>query len=61
MALSQRERQEAWVATTAVRRSPGHPFYKKLNQHLAEAGLDESWSKRIGRPTPTAAFGNRVS
>ena len=27
-----------WVATTELPRSPGHTFYEKLNQLLAEAG-----------------------
>jgi transposase len=36
-----REQQAAWVATTELPKSPGHPFYKKLNQLLAEAGFDE--------------------
>jgi len=29
-----------WVATTELPRSPGHTFYDKLNQLLAEAGFD---------------------
>ena len=43
MALGKRkhEQQTAWVATTELPKSPGHPFYKKLNQLLAEAGFDE--------------------
>jgi transposase len=34
------EQQEAWVATTDLPRSPGHPFYQKLNELLAEADFD---------------------
>jgi len=34
------EQQSAWVATTELPKSPGHPFYRKLNQLLAEAGFD---------------------
>jgi transposase len=43
MALGRRggERQEQlWVPTAAVARGPGHPFYDKLNELLAEAGFD---------------------
>ena len=34
MALGKRkhEQQSAWVATTELPKSPGHPFYKKLNK-----------------------------
>jgi transposase len=43
MALGKRKREQqaAWVATTELPKSPGHPFYKKLNKLLAEAGFDE--------------------
>ena len=35
------ERQEElWVPTAAVARGPGHSFYDKLNELLAEAGFD---------------------
>jgi transposase len=43
MALGRRggERQdELWIPTAAVARGPGHPFYDKLNELLAEAGFD---------------------
>jgi transposase len=29
-----------WVPTTELPRSPGHPFYERVNQVLAEAGFD---------------------
>jgi hypothetical protein len=29
-----------WVATSALPRSPGHPFYERLNRILDEAGFD---------------------
>ena len=50
MALGRRKReqQELWVATTDLPRSPGHPFYRKLNQLLAEAGFDE-WVEELCR------------
>jgi len=42
MALGKRqmEHQELWVATLELPRSPGHPFYRKLNELLAEDGFD---------------------
>ena len=42
------EQQAAWVATTDLPRSPGHPFYRKLNQLLAEAGFD-AWLESLCR------------
>jgi transposase len=43
MALGKRKREQqaAWVATTDLPKSPGHPFYKNLNKLLAEASFDE--------------------
>ncbi len=36
-----RERQEAlFIASEGLGQSPGHPFYRKLNELLAEAGFD---------------------
>lgn len=51
MALGKRkhQQQEAWVATTDLPRSPGHPFYKKLNQLLATAGFD-AWLEQLCAP-----------
>jgi len=51
MALGKRkhEQQESWVATTDLPKSPGHPFYRKLNQLLAEAGFD-AWLESLCRP-----------
>jgi transposase len=41
MGRRQAQRQaDLFVATTALPRSPGHAFYDKLNQLLAEAGFD---------------------
>ena len=34
------EQQEAWVSTIDLPKSPGHPFYRKLNRLLAEAGFE---------------------
>lgn len=51
MALGKRkqQQQEAWVASTDLPRSPGHPFYRKLNQLLAEAGFD-TWLESLCGP-----------
>jgi transposase len=51
MALGKRrsEQQEAWVATTALPKSEGHVFYRKLNEVLAEAGFDR-WVEQKCRP-----------
>jgi transposase len=51
MALGKRRREQQgmWVATTDLPRSPGHPFYQKLNQLLAEAGFDD-WVERLCQP-----------
>ena len=41
-----RQRQEAlFVTTEGLARSPGHPFYRKLNELLAEADFDR-WIER---------------
>lgn len=42
MAMGKRKakQQELFIATTQLARSPGHPFYEKLNKLLAEAGFD---------------------
>jgi len=43
MALGRRKRdqQDLWVATCDLPKSPGHPFYVKLNRLLDEAKFDE--------------------
>jgi transposase len=58
MALGRRrnEHQEAWVATSDLPRSPGHPFYKKLNTLLAEAGFD-AWVEQLCEPYYAAGRG----
>jgi transposase len=60
MALGKRkdEQQEMWVATTDLPKSPGHVFYRKLNQVLAEAEFDHTvenlcqpyYHDHLGRP-----------
>jgi transposase len=51
MALGKRKREQqtAWIATTDLPKSPGHPFYKKLNRLLAEADFDE-WLEALCAP-----------
>jgi transposase len=51
MALGKRKREEQglWIATTELPKSPGHPFYQKLNELLAEAKFD-SWIEERCRP-----------
>ncbi len=58
MALGKRKREQqaAWVATTELPKSPGHPFYKKLNKLLAEAGFDE-WLESLCAPYYSAGSG----
>ena len=61
MALGKRreEQQVFLVATNELPRSPGHPFYAKLNELLAEAGFDawvekrcrDLYSESTGRPS----------
>jgi len=59
MALGKRKpkQDELFIATAKVASGPGHPFYSKLNQVLAEAGFDEfveklcaPYYKEGGRP-----------
>jgi transposase len=51
MALGKRkqEQQKLWIATTDLPKSPGHPFYCKLNELLAEAKFD-TWVEELCRP-----------
>src|SRR5215207_4831621 len=45
-----RQRQEAlFISATDLPRSAGHPFYRRLNQLLAEAQFD-SWIERRCEP-----------
>lgn len=62
MSMSKRPREkqsDLWVPTTDLARSPGHPFYERLNTVLAEAGFDafvektcsRFYAKKNGRPS----------
>ena len=48
MALGRREGsdREMWIATNRLARSPGHPFYERLNRVLNEAGFDRFVEER---------------
>jgi transposase len=58
MALGKRKREQQglWVATTDLPKSPGHPFYRKLNDVLAEADFD-GWVERLCQPYYAATMG----
>jgi len=44
------ERQaDLWIATSELARSPGHPFYERLNKILSEAGFDRFVEERCAR------------
>ena len=48
-----------WVPTEKLPRSPGHPFYERLNRVLEKAGFDgfveglcaRFYAERLGRPS----------
>jgi transposase len=50
MGKKKRKRQEAlWVATRELPRSPGHPFYQRLNQILEAHGFDSFVERQCSR------------
>ncbi len=60
MGRSNRERQsELWILGSALPRTPGHPFYEKLNSVLDEQGFDAFverecavyFADKLGRPS----------
>jgi len=61
MAVGKRETEEQtmWVATSDLPKSPGHPFYRKLNELLRESGFDRFceelcapyYAEKMGRPS----------
>lgn len=68
MAMGKRQtqrQQELWVATMDIPEAPGHPFYRKLNELLAEYGFDslvedlcrKFYHDELGRPSvPPGAY-----
>jgi transposase len=62
MSMSKREGEKQpslWIPTTDLARSPGHPFYERLNKVLAAAGFDPFveqlcapfYAQKNGRPS----------
>jgi transposase len=61
MAMGKRKRRQEgmWITASDLPKSPGHPFYQRLNQVLDEAGFDRFAEKRceefyagqVGRPS----------
>jgi len=61
MAVGKRASSEQimWVATSDLPKSPGHPFYRKLNGLLEESGFDRYceelcapyYAEKVGRPS----------
>jgi len=62
MSMSKREgerQSDLWIPTTELARSPGHPFYERLNKILAGAGFDAFveqlcapfYAQKNGRPS----------
>jgi transposase len=62
MAMGKRRRQEQgtlWVPTAQLVRGPGHPFYRRLNEILAQQGFDpfaeelcgKFYAEKQGRPS----------
>jgi len=53
------EQRELWIAAHELAESPGHPFYRKLNQVLARHGFDRFvealcagfYAQKLGRPS----------
>jgi transposase len=60
MALGKRKREQQglWVVTTDLPKSPGHPFFRKLNQLLAEAKFDD-WIEKLCQPHYAAVMGRK--
>jgi transposase len=67
MAMGKREGRQSglWLATQDLARSPGHPFYERLNRLLAKYGFDSFveeqcqsfYAERMGRPSlPPAVY-----
>ena len=56
---SQEQQEDIWIANTELARSPGHPFYQRLNELLEEEKFDEFveglcrkfYAPRMGRPS----------
>ncbi len=59
MGKRKRRQQEMWLATNDLPKSPGHPFYQRLNAALEQAGFDRFaekscerfYASQLGRPS----------
>jgi len=59
MGKRKRRQESVWITTSALPKSPGHPFYQRLNVVLDEAGFDRFAEKscerfyagQVGRPS----------
>jgi transposase len=61
MAMGKKKSRQSglWIATSDLARSPGHPFYERLNRLLDQHGFDafveeqcrEFYAERMGRPS----------
>src|ERR1700739_4379559 len=55
---SQEQQEEIWIANAGVARSPGHPFYQRLNEVLEAEKFDgfveglcrKFYASKMGRP-----------
>lgn len=67
MAMGKKKSRQSglWIATSDLARSPGHPFYERLNRLLGEHGFDafveeqcrSFYAERMGRPSlPPGAY-----
>lgn len=67
MAMGKKKGRQSglWIATSDLARSPGHPFYERLNRLLAEHSFDafveaqclRFYAERLGRPSlPPAVY-----
>jgi transposase len=64
----QRQRQEALWYRRDLAQAPGHPFYRRLNEVLDEAGFDQFcetrcqmfYHEKLGRPSPPPGMYFRV-
>jgi hypothetical protein len=61
---------QMWVPTVELAQSPGHPFYRRLNQLLGKHGFDpyvesrceKFYAARMGRPSiPPGVYSERVN
>lgn len=61
MAMGKKKGRQSglWIATSDLARSPGHPFYERLNRLLAEHGFDARSSRSSAGVSMPSAWGAR--